>query len=365
MIKLALLGEAYGEMEDRLEEPFVGPTGAELLRQLAQAGIIELGFADHDYIRRFYQTNDPTLISAVWRLHPEIHRTNVFMQRPPQNNLAFFCGPREGSVRGYPSLLKGKYVRSEFQHELDRLKSELNNLRPNLVVALGNTASWALLGKTNISKTRGTTARSDHTVSGIKVLPTYHPAAIFRQWDLRPVIIADLQKARREQEFPDVRRPARRIHTEPASSRELYSFYETHIRPCHLLAVDIETVGIQITCIGFAPSKEIALVVPFFDNRRTGRSYWHTLHDEVKAWEFVRFVCGCEVPKVFHNGLYDIPFLWRSYGIKTMNAEHDSMLLSHALQPESLKSLGFLGSIFTDSGPWKQERRIGTIKRDD
>ena len=71
------------------------------------------------------------------------------------------------------------------------------------------------------------------------------------------------------------------------------------------------------------------------------------------------------IRKVFQNGLYDIAFLWRSAGCAVRGAEHDSMLLSHALQPESLKGLGYLGSIYCDEGAWKSERRKPkTIKRD-
>jgi hypothetical protein len=70
--------------------------------------------------------------------------------------------------------------------------------------------------------------------------------------------------------------------------------------------------------------------------------------------------------KLFQNGLYDIAFLWRAYGIKVMGAEHDTMLLHHALQPESLKGLGFLGSIYSDEGAWKQMReKVTTIKADE
>lgn len=44
----------------------------------------------------------------------------------------------------------------------------------------------------------------------------------------------------------------------------------------------------------------------------------------------------------------------------------DTMLLHHALQPEALKSLGYLGSIYTDEGNWKQMReKVKTIKRED
>jgi len=72
------------------------------------------------------------------------------------------------------------------------------------------------------------------------------------------------------------------------------------------------------------------------------------------------------IPKVFQNGLYDIAFLWRAYGIRTMGGSDDTMLLHHALQPESLKGLGFLGSVYTNHGAWKSERKgtETTIKRD-
>ena len=72
-------------------------------------------------------------------------------------------------------------------------------------------------------------------------------------------------------------------------------------------------------------------------------------------------------PKVFQNGLYDISFLWRSYRIKTVNAEHDTMLLHHALHPESPKGLDFLGSVYTNHASWKLMRPRGkqTIKRDE
>jgi hypothetical protein len=62
--------------------------------------------------------------------------------------------------------------------------------------------------------------------------------------------------------------------------------------------------------------------------------------------------------------MYDIAFLWRAYGVKVMNADEDTMLLHHALYPESEKSLGYLGSIYTDEGSWKRMRKTDTIKED-
>ena len=366
MKPIVLCGEAMGENEARIGRGFVGASGIELLRMLNDAKVIELTSEDRSYISRFYDTGDPLLIDAIWQMHPELYRTNVFQQHPPGNKLEWFCGPKNVAIKGYPSMGKPGYVREEFQHELDRLADELVNVDPNLIICFGNTALWALAGKTGVSKLRGTTSYSTHTAGDFKLLSTYHPAAVLRQWELRPVTVIDLMKARREAEYPEIRRPKCEIWIEP-TIEDIERFRDAHIRGCRVLSVDIETSGNQITCIGFSSRSDIALVVPFLDERRKTRSYWGDTSSEQTAWKIVRdILADGSIPKLFQNGLYDIAFLWRSYGIKVYGATHDTMLLHHALQPESLKSLGFMGSVYTDHGAWKVERKgTTTIKRDE
>src|SRR6202035_4611285 len=230
-----------------------------------------------------------------------------------------------------------------------------------LIVCLGNSALWALAGRTGITKLRGTTCVSSHIVSGYKLLCTYHPAAVARQWELRPTTIADLSKINKEKEFPDVRRPKCEIWIEP-DLQDIQTFISSYItNGCKILSVDIETSGNQITCIGFAPRSNLAIVIPIYDERTTTRSYWATAELERRCWNLICEVLEDQsISKVFQNGLYDIAFLWRAYGIKVMGATEDTMLLHHALQPESLKGLGYLGSIYTDHGPWKSERKTET-----
>ena len=335
---IAIVGEAWGEEEAKQRLPFIGPSGYELTRMLSEAGIHRA----------------------------DCFLTNVLNLRPPGNKIEALCGTKAEGIIGYPALIKAKYLRREFISELERLGEELVEVNPNLVIALGNTASWALLGKTAISKIRGTTAYSTVTASGFKVLPTYHPAAVLRQYELRPTTIADLMKAKREAEYPEIRRPKREIWIEP-TLENIYEFDRLYVAGALRLSVDIETAGSQITCIGFGPSPEIAIVIPFFDSRKKGRSYWPNQQSERNAWAYVKSVLERGTPtKLFQNGLYDIAFLWRAYGIKVLGAEHDTMLLHHALQPESLKGLGFLGSIYTDEGSWKDMRKgKTTIKADD
>jgi len=366
-----------GENEQKIGKGFVGATGAELLRMLNDANVITLTPQDRTHLSKWYRAKDPYALAAIWDLHPELYRTNVFQQHPPGNMLEYLCGPKKIAIEGYPALLSSprklsldepayKYVRKEFQHELDRLGDEILQADPNIIVCLGNSALWAMAGRTGITKLRGTTAVSTHCVTGYKLLLTYHPSAVTRQWELRPTTVADLSKILKEKETSDVKRPPCTIWTEP-SLAEIRIFIRRYIRGCKILSVDIETSGNQITRIGFAPRPDLALVVPIHDSRTAKGSYWPTAKAERSCWELIRQVLEDQsISKLFQNGLYDIPFILRTTGIAVRGALHDTMLLHHALQPESLKGLGFLGSIYTDHGPWKAERKgTDTIKRDE
>jgi hypothetical protein len=366
MKPILLLGEFQSEHDVALGTSFCSPGGVELIRMLGEAGIISLTPFDRDYIHRYYLETKPDYIEAIWNLHPEVVRTNVFMQHPPRSDIDWFLGPKADALPGYPPLLKSRYVRAEFEYELDRLCNLLLTLDPNLIICLGNVALWALSGKTGIKNIRGTTTISTHTAADFKLLPTYHPTAVIRDWSLRPTVIADLMKGSRENGYPDIRRPLREIWIEP-SLEDFERFYAQYIRGCRLLSVDIETVGQRITCIGFGPTGKDAIVVPFDDSRAKNGSYWTSRKDEHKCWNIVKSILeDGTIPKLFQNGSYDISFLWRAYGIKTMGAAEDSMLLSHALQPEALKGLGYLGSIYSDEGSWKHMRvKHETVKKDD
>lgn len=353
-----------GEQEQKIGAGFVGSSGVELLRMLHDAGALALTSADKDYISRFYREGNPSFVDMIWRLHPEFHRTNVFQLRPQGNKIEALCGGKAEAITGYPAITKAKYVRREFKSELERLGDELVSLDPNLIICLGNSALWAMAGTTGVSKLRGTTCVSTHTASGFKCLATYHPAAVLRQWELRPVTVIDLMKASREALFPEIRRPKREIWIEPTLD-DLYEFKRRYIPKGIQLSVDIETSGNQITCIGFGNAK-VALVIPFVDSRQKDRSYWRRQQDEKEAWQFVIAIMeDPEIHKTYQNGAYDLVFKIRSVGIRTYGATEDTMLAHHALQPESLKSLAFLGSCYCDEGAWKSMRtKDDTIKRD-
>lgn len=343
MSKIMLIGEAWDAHDAEARAPFAGPSGKVLHGMLKQVGI---------------DKNDCFF-------------TNVFNFQPqPQNDIKNVCGPKATAIPHYPALQSGKYVRAEFSLELQRLYNEIKTESPDLIIALGATPAWALLETTGIRKIRGAPSLLSQYVAEkvgrqIKVFPTYHPAAVMREWKLRPTVIADLTKAKREAEFPDLRRPHRSIHIEP-SLADLADFEHQFILPSPDLSIDIETAGDQITCVGFAPSVDRAIVVPFVDATRSDGNYWRTLEDELAAWTFVRRWCALAKRVVGQNFLYDTHFLWRRYGIVLPYSTDDTMLMHHALQPEMEKGLGYLATIYTDELPWKFMRaKHETVKKED
>mgnify|MGYP003693843559 CR=1 FL=1 len=97
------------------------------------------------------------------------------------------------------------------------------------------------------------------------------------------------------------------------------------------LAVDIETSGRAITCIGFAPRRDIAIVIPGIVVRRSGKAYWPSVDVERKVYKIVKDILTRPIPKVFQNGLYDIAFIYRAWRIGVRSAEDDTMLLHHSI----------------------------------
>jgi len=352
-VRMVLLGEAWGANEAEARAPFVGASGAQLIKLLAEAGVVSTdqgrALSGALWLRQ-YRRRDSILEEAGIRL------TNVFNFQPPSNRIDALCGPRHD---GLPPIRAGKYLRAEFYPELERLRAELAAWKPNILVGLGATALWFATGAGQITRKRGTISDTPYG----KFLATFHPAYLLRgAANMRPIVVADLAKAQRASGTPEVSRPDRTIYI-PENLDDLADAFR-QIERARLLAVDIETAKGQITCIGFSWTPDQALVIPIWDASRSDNSYWSEV-DEPLAWEWVRRICGLPVPKVFQNGLYDLHYIWRGYGITVANCLHDTMLLHHALQPEVQKSLGFLGSLYSDEPAWKQMRHRTTLKRED
>jgi uracil-DNA glycosylase len=293
---------------------------------------------------------------------------NVFSEKLPENEVGAWCAPKKEADAGgwadLPPLGEG-YLRPEHRWHLDRLGKELRAAKPTVIVPLGGTALWALTGHSQISRYRGAVQLATRVAPGVKIFPTWHPAFVMRLWKMFPVMVQDFLRAVEQAMLgPKVLHPTRRLLLEP--TLQDLRVYKRRLLAAEMLSVDIETGWGQMTCIGFGPTVEDAIVVPFVDLRRPNKSYWRTEEEELEALWIVKEVMESPVKKVGQNfGAYDAYWLLTDYGIRTMGLVDDTRLLHHALYAELPKDLEFMGASYTDQGPWKTWGKRGGGKKDD
>lgn len=355
MTECVILGEAWGESEAKYAHPFVGAAGQELWRMLHDAGF-PCDFLPYNFVSSYTMTKR-------WAQFP-YPLLNVFNCRPPdpenKNRAEFFYASlRENKAIDKTLPMRkvsqsNSYCLAEYAPHVHELRAKLLAMRPNLIVALGNTALWALGLNPAIGKVRGAVTASPYG----KVLPVTHPAAVLRDWSRRTITCLDFLKAKRELAYPEIRTPARYIWTEP-SIENLYTWWDLHGSKAELLAVDIETVKkTQISEVGFAASPTQALHIPFIVEDKAKKEYrnFFSFEDELAAWKFVRMVLASPIKKIGQNLKYDAYYFTR-YGFPIKNWAHDTFVLAHCWQPELEKSLGFLSSLFLDDRSWKSIRK--------
>lgn len=395
-MKMVLVGEAWGRQEEIFGHALVGASGRELASELVQTGNappITVQRCEHckalyqivprcSHCNRYLMPTGEDMIRYWTQLRSEhsIAVTNVFQEHPPNNDLMHFFDAVPSDL---PMYVRGKRLRPEARHHVESLWQELRDLKPNLIVAMGNAACWALLGRTGIMSIRGYIDMSERL--GLKVLPTIHPASILRNWRARTVCLSDWQKAKREAEFREIRYTDRWI-TYNCQMDEIRAWMAL---PAERYAIDVESgwalfsktelermkkytpgqariLSSQLSMVGFARSHTDALVIPFMTRENTeDMSYWPSVNAEIEAWECVRELCERPVNKIFQNGVYDMTRLG-FMGIKCRRPRFDTMIKHHAMLPEMPKGLGFLGSIFCNERAWKQDYAFGeSLKRDD
>ena len=154
-MSVMIVGEAFGAEEEIQGKPFVGKSGQLLSKIFAECGV------------------DRNLV----------HITNVFMQRPPDNNVMFFFAGFKGDICEDVSNYNGKYLQEKFRFELQRLQSEIDQRKPKLIMSLGNVPYWCFTGNSGgITRARGTIQKE--TFGPVKLqttyIPTYHPSYMLR-----------------------------------------------------------------------------------------------------------------------------------------------------------------------------------------
>src|SRR4051812_48757115 len=146
--KIFFIGEGPGENEDLKGRPFVGRAGELLNKWIAAMGL----------------------------QREQVFIANIVKCRPPNN--------REPAP-------------DEVATCTPYLQRQLEIVRPQVIITLGKpSAQYMLQSKLAMGKLRG----QWHSWRGIKLMPTYHPAYVLRQYtyETRAAVWADLQKVMSE-----------------------------------------------------------------------------------------------------------------------------------------------------------------------
>ena len=254
--QIMLVGEAWGEHEERLREPFVGPSGTELNRMLHEAGI----------------------------MRSECYTTNVVNLRPPANDITKWMPTKKSEVSSLHVDLLGRPVHPYIREGYKILLREIALLKPRVIVAFGNTPLWALAGRTGVMKWRGSLLSHGDAA----LIPTIHPAAILRQWENRPLVVQDLKRVKRQLTNP-VTEPEWNFIIRPSFSQVLETLDDLYDRAESLedsntpevlwLDLDIETRGGHIACIGLGYGRTEAICIPFAISGLS-RHYWSSEDEE-------------------------------------------------------------------------------------
>jgi len=330
-----VVGEAPGVDEIKQQEPFVGRAGQELTRMLHESGF----------------------------LRTECRITNVTSHRPLGNLISNFFPPKSKCTGG-EQFVNGRWCKPEILEGLMQLKREIALTKPKIIIALGDTALWALTGESGITKWRGSLLWSDEYNAWI--IPTFHPSGILRQWAWRYPAMHDLRRARKQLDNP--------VH-EPSWSFLVRPDYESTIQVLDMLlarvrnertriACDIETRAGYTDCIGLSWSATEAICIPFF-SQDSLESYW-SLEEELQIVLKLRELLthpGAAI--IGQNFLYDVQFFARHWGFVCIPAM-DTMIAHAVCFPGTPKSLDYLSSMYLDFHRyWKDERKEANDKEDD
>jgi uracil-DNA glycosylase family 4 len=327
--KIVIIGEAPGAEEEKAGRPFIGGSGQILSQVLAKAGI------DRN----------------------QCYITNIMQVRPPGNDFGLFY---DDTKRANP----GKLLASG----IERLHQELSGLRPNIILPLGSEPLRAITGHRSIEKWRGSIL---DTRFG-KAVPSYHPAAVLRDYSLRPILQMDVQRVARQSTSPTHNVRSHRFHID--STFEFTLEWLRKIRSGQLISFDIETVGDLIRCLGIGISADEAMCVPFMSSPyrlrangtneipamisfETGEtpfstsrvsSHWNEDQEYEILREFDRIFSDPGIEKVAQNFPFDATRLEKQFGLVCRGLRLDTMLGFHCCYCELPKGLDFLCSIYTE-----------------
>ena len=298
---IVVIGEAPGYREAKEGKPFVGPSGRLL---------------------------DTVLVGYQIR-RDEVYVDNVCACRPADNRTP---------------------TRPEMEACWPRARSEIEKRTPETIIALGNTAAQTVLStREGITATRVGPPKQSPQFPGVRIIPTFHPAACLYAADTFPNLVTDIGKAVNPIHVSWEKPTITIIEDVYKANMAVKQLQESHDE----MTIDIE-VGIdserhfghpeqyKMLCIGI--SYKPGFVVVFGENVCANRGF---------EWRFANLLR--DKKWICHNGKFDIAGLL-GYCKVLGHLHFDTMLASYVLDERpGTHGLKYLAQELLGAPPYADE----------
>lgn len=341
--RIMIVGEAWGAEEERTGQPFQGASGQELNRMLHEAGI----------------------------LRSECYVTNLVNARPANNDISTWIPLKKKEITSKHVPLRDKMVMPIVVEGYESLKVEIRTVQPNVIIALGNTALWALTGHWGILRWRGSLLKLSYEPAALhyldapspKVIPSIHPAAILREWSLRPAALNDLRRVKDHCTSREYNPPKWSFIIRPSFTTVMEILNDLHQRlesESIWIDFDLETARNHITCASVSWSRLDALCIPFTSST-SQQGYWSLEEESAIIWALRSVLTYRHVKVRGQNLLYDAQYTYRHWHFIPLVAQ-DTMISHHSMFSGMRKSLDFQASLYVqhyvqwkpEKGSWKE-----------
>lgn len=330
--RIMIVGEAPSEEDARKGFPFAGYSGTELTKMLAEANI----------------------------QRGQCFVTTVVRTPPPGGMIDSFIAQRKSDISPQHGIFRDKYCLPPVFEGTQILQREIELCRPNVIIALGNLAMWALTGKWGITSWRGSTLQTDLQLPldyKPKVIPAYSPAMVMRQWQWRPIAVMDFQRAFRASLSREYVKPKRNFVVRPTFDEAisvLNQLCSAVVSGPVKLSIDIETRAGHIACIGLGWSKSDAICIPLMCVEDK-EGYWKLEQEAALMYQLYFLLTHENCHGIGQNFIYDAQYFYRHLMFLPRLAR-DTMLAHHACFSNMQKGLDFLSSMYCeDHVYWKDD----------
>ena len=228
-----------------------------------------------------------------------------------------------------PNISEDDLTTADYNTHRPFLYKDLDQIKPELIIPLGNVAMKTLLKKSGLFNKRG----KEFGYEGCPVVPTYSADLVFLEPKLRKLFVQDIENAYNKfilnkNKFDGTGYVLCKTIEEFTEQMDVLKDYDA-------VGADIETTGLdfkkdEMSTIAFSYGENKAFTVPIHHRE----SPFDDKEKEIIRERLGDLMADSSIEKIFHNCQFDLKFLM-SFGIKDFNNICDTKIM-HSLLDENL-----------------------------